>query len=358
MTGKPETSQPDRPSANFGFLCVHDEQLVRYGAEAERYVTSSSNTCLLKLRQFAELLARLAAANTGRYEGHAPFVNLVHRLYEDGFLPPRIAENFHCLRKAGNTANHRHDGGEDYQQSLTALKQARELGVWFHRTFGQNRGFKPERFALPLTPDEDTSVLHNEVKRARQHVLDEGRKRKSAEERAHWEARQRAVWERRAIEAEQQRIAIENRLQRLQAEAHAKPRADITRFRRIGGMVAQGADPNAANPSRQRQPRHGISGTVARRNYTVSEIRHLILNNDEALERSIMTLYKRKKFAAGEDFHLALRCYSTITEHEALSAELRVQARLMVVSRYATELAVAANRCHDYRDLERKGLYR
>ena len=42
---KPKVSSP-----NFGFLANHSEVLVRYGAQAERYVFEDPNTALIKLR--------------------------------------------------------------------------------------------------------------------------------------------------------------------------------------------------------------------------------------------------------------------------------------------------------------------
>ena len=40
---------------NFAQLQEHDEQLLRLGMLAERYFPDDPNTCLLKLRQFAEV---------------------------------------------------------------------------------------------------------------------------------------------------------------------------------------------------------------------------------------------------------------------------------------------------------------
>jgi hypothetical protein len=54
-------------SSNVGFLKNHDEQLVRLGQLAERYFPEDPNTCLLKLRQLAELLAQLTATRVGVY---------------------------------------------------------------------------------------------------------------------------------------------------------------------------------------------------------------------------------------------------------------------------------------------------
>jgi type I restriction enzyme R subunit len=62
-------------------------QLVRLGALAERYFQEDPNTCLIKLRQFSELLAQITAAKAGLFksdeEGQA---ELLRRLNLEGAL--------------------------------------------------------------------------------------------------------------------------------------------------------------------------------------------------------------------------------------------------------------------------------
>ncbi len=65
----------NRISANFDFLEKHDEQLVRLGALAERYFKEDPNTCLIKLRQFGEVLAQLTTAKAGLLQ-HFPIYYL------------------------------------------------------------------------------------------------------------------------------------------------------------------------------------------------------------------------------------------------------------------------------------------
>jgi type I restriction enzyme R subunit len=76
------------PPTNFACLREHDEQLVRLAMLAERYFAADPNTCLLKLRQFAELLARLLAARVGLLDspGEGQY-DLLRRLQDQGFLP-------------------------------------------------------------------------------------------------------------------------------------------------------------------------------------------------------------------------------------------------------------------------------
>jgi type I restriction enzyme, R subunit len=81
-------------TSNFGFLEGHDVRLATFGAQAERYFRDDPPTAIVKLRQFAELLAKLVAAH-------------------------------HVLRKFGNAAVHDAKGG--HADALASLKFARQL---------------------------------------------------------------------------------------------------------------------------------------------------------------------------------------------------------------------------------------
>ena len=217
-------------SANFGFLASHDAQLVRLGALAERYFRDDPNTCLIKLRQFGEFLAQLVAAKVGLFkdeqEGQA---ELLRRLKVERVTSRDVGELFHQLRIVGNKATHAHEG--NHTEALTALKVARELSVWFHRTFSPDRHFSSGPFVPPPDPADVTASLHEELERLRL-VLDETRSeaerallaaeenaqaRLGAEERARKEADERALWEQLAQEAEQERNKLIDQLAVLQA---------------------------------------------------------------------------------------------------------------------------------------------
>ena len=90
------------PQTNFSFLSQHDEQLVRLGRLAERYFPEDPNTCLLKLRQLAEVLAQLTATGVGIFlsadEGQ---YELINRLRNQGILTAEVAQLFGEVRRAG-----------------------------------------------------------------------------------------------------------------------------------------------------------------------------------------------------------------------------------------------------------------
>lgn len=223
-------------SANFAFLEAHDPQLVRLGALAERYFADDPNTCLIKLRQFGETLAQLVAAKTGLFrDAQEAQSDLLRRLKFDRVIPREVADLFHHLRTVGNKATHENDGKHD--DALTALKVGRELGVWFHRTFGTAKSFKPGPFVPPADPTAATKALSEELarlraevdghksaaERARSAAEEHQRARLSAEERASQAVEERAVWEQLASEAELAKAALVGQLQSIQAVAAKAP---------------------------------------------------------------------------------------------------------------------------------------
>jgi type I restriction enzyme R subunit len=92
-----------RISANFDFLGKRDAQLVRLGALAERYFKDDPNTCLIKLRQFGEVLAQLTAAKSGLFSSpEEQQTELLRRLRFERVLPEQPADFFHQIRLVGN----------------------------------------------------------------------------------------------------------------------------------------------------------------------------------------------------------------------------------------------------------------
>ena len=89
-------------SINFDFLTVHDAKLVELAARAEYYFQDDPATTIIKLRQFAELMAKLVAAQHAAYEGEREtFEAILRRLSFERIIPKAIADVFHALRKAG-----------------------------------------------------------------------------------------------------------------------------------------------------------------------------------------------------------------------------------------------------------------
>jgi type I restriction enzyme R subunit len=202
-------------SPNFGFLDGHDPLLVSLAALAERYFSDDPVTSLTKLRLFGETLAQHTAANVGltRLPGEQQ-LDLLQRLRNNRALTPEVHELFNVIRRTGNAAVHESKG--THRDALHCLKLARQLAIWFHRSFGKNKTFNPGPFIPPGDAASATKELQAELEKLRKALdeaklsadahraaaAEEARRRLDAEERAKKDKEDRAVWEQLAAEAE------------------------------------------------------------------------------------------------------------------------------------------------------------
>lgn len=241
---------PHAYSPNFDFLAHHDPRLAILGSQAEKYFADDPTTSLMKLRQFGEVLAKRAAANLGLpvvpFEDHA---DTIARLHAQGAFDVRTKLLFRDLRLTGNKATHEVEG--THAEALHQLKIARELGVWFQRSFGNHRKFDPGPFVPPPGPRDDEALTKQlaalqaeldkhkgDADELRAAIAEEARKRLTAEQIAQKEAEERALWETLASEQAdlrsrdvealaKQKADLENELAALAAKAAATPPATM-----------------------------------------------------------------------------------------------------------------------------------
>lgn len=227
-------------STNFDFLAKHDAQLVRLATLAERYFNEDPSTSLTKIRQFSELMAKLVAAHFGLLRSpEETQSDLLRRLKAEAGLQRQVLDVFHYLRKAGNSATHDFTG--THGEALTALKLARQLGIWFHKMITGNQAFSPGPFIPPADPAQATKALHDELvalrverdealsaaELARQQREIESKARETAEQRAKREADDRVILELLALEAENAAASVKAELAAMQAKSAAAPAAEI-----------------------------------------------------------------------------------------------------------------------------------
>lgn len=237
-------------SANFQFLRPHGDLLFRLAALAEHYFRTDPNTCIFKLRQFAELLAQDVAARSGLLA--SPEITqaaLLGELGRAGAAPRRALDLFHLLRRSGNEAAH--EGRDDFATALTGLKVARELAAWFVRSYGGDPTLAPGPFTPPPPPADPTAELRIELERLRaeaeasrsaeaatrveaERLADEHR---TAQERAAREAEERAVWQKLAEDAEAAAQAVRGELTAMQATAQAAPPMALASLREAAGAA-------------------------------------------------------------------------------------------------------------------------
>jgi type I restriction enzyme R subunit len=147
----------------------HGQQRLALGTQAEEHFSGDPTVTLFKLRQFAEVLAQRAAARVGLFlNGEEGLQQLIDRLWEGKAIGATQRSLFHDLRRVGNAAVH--EGKGDHAEALHQLRMARELGVWFQRSFGNNQKFDPGPFVPPPDPKKADAALHEDLRRLRDEV--------------------------------------------------------------------------------------------------------------------------------------------------------------------------------------------
>ena len=220
---------------NFAILQQHDEQLLRLGMLAEMYFANDPNTCLLKLRQLAELLAQMLAAQTGLYSSpEEKQYDLLRRLQDSGILPREIFQVFSEVRRAGNAASHALSG--DHRSALSALKLTWQLGLWFHRTF-KDPAYKSGPFIPPAPPADESAELRAELERLNNAVSEyQSAHRETTEQLEVTQSQlreakdERLFWEQMAAEIEQAKTSLEQRLVEQQNIAAAQPKGNFAKL--------------------------------------------------------------------------------------------------------------------------------
>ncbi|MGN1055347.1 MAG: type I restriction-modification system endonuclease, partial [Comamonas sp.] len=149
--------------SNFDFLKAHSQALASLGATAEKIFPHDPVSCVAKLRILAEALAKDIAHRTGVATQQQTQAELLRAIDQRIGLDPQVRHLFHVLRMRGNEAAHDIDAPIGYREALDTLKIAREVALWFHRTFGNDPHFKPGPFKLPDDPSQKLYALQKQI---------------------------------------------------------------------------------------------------------------------------------------------------------------------------------------------------
>jgi len=123
---------PDSMSSNFRHLLEIEPTLSRLGTLAEQFLPIDANTALVKLRQYAELLAEVLASRAGTFQPGESQKDRLDRLRNEGLLSDEVFQLFTSLRREGNKATHEFSGSDS--RARTLLRFAWQLGLWLRWT--------------------------------------------------------------------------------------------------------------------------------------------------------------------------------------------------------------------------------
>ncbi|MGB7416760.1 MAG: DEAD/DEAH box helicase family protein, partial [Thermosynechococcaceae cyanobacterium] len=110
----------------------------------------STSTCLIKLRQFGELLAQLTAAQSIAPTSAETQSLLLAQLKRERVITGLVKEHFYGLKDIGNDAVHERFG--THQSALHHLRNAHRLAIWFHQTYGDRTFIAPDFEPPPDSP--------------------------------------------------------------------------------------------------------------------------------------------------------------------------------------------------------------
>ena len=97
--------------SNFAFLNTHFPVLANFGALAEKYCYSDSNSCLIKLGMIGETIVNLMLTyDKIKIPAECKAVTKINILASQGLLTQDLVDILHALRKTRNKAAH--DGYE------------------------------------------------------------------------------------------------------------------------------------------------------------------------------------------------------------------------------------------------------
>ncbi|HEV7589422.1 MAG TPA: type I restriction-modification system endonuclease, partial [Longimicrobium sp.] len=224
------------PSLNFGFLADYDPLLVRLGGLAEVYADHDPNTAIIKLRQFGEVMLQQAAGRLGIGKRGAPpnQAELIRELALQGLLSREVADLFHVLRKAGNAAAHELSGTPG--EAVHLLKVARELAIWYRRTFDVRPDFRPGAFVHPRRVEDPAAALRGQLEQLRAEVDEQRRRAEEQGFAAEMEAelRRDAEYRARAV-ADERDVALQmaQEVEALLAQERVRFTAEVDRARAL-----------------------------------------------------------------------------------------------------------------------------
>ncbi|WP_323750376.1 type I restriction-modification system endonuclease [Marinobacter sp.] len=196
------------PSANFAFLAEHEPLFVELASAAERAFSSDPNTTLIKLRQLGEALAQHLAARSGvDFDEQTSQSDLLYRLNKELRLEPQVKELFHTLRIEGNKATH--EFRTRHKQAMDGLKLARELAIWFHRSFGKSgTNFKPGPFVPPADPSAQLRQLHADIEKLRHELQQTNMELDSSQQLSQLIEKEKAEYEALALAMDEESKAL------------------------------------------------------------------------------------------------------------------------------------------------------
>jgi len=260
-------SSQGHPS-NFSFLAEHDPLFVELAGSAERAFVSDPNTTLIKLRQLGEAMAQHMAALTGiEFDQTTSQADLLYKINRELKLEPMVREMFHILRVEGNRATHQFK--TQHKEAINGLVVARDLSIWFHRSFGKaGAQFKPGPFVPPTDPSEQLRQLQLEIAKLKIDLQSANIQLDSSQQLHELVAKEKAEYESLAIAMDEESRALAQQASQQEAEIARQKQEYEAKIKTLQAQLAE-QDASTQNANRQQ-----LSGK------TKAATQHIVLSEE------------------------------------------------------------------------------
>ncbi|EIT84149.1 type I restriction enzyme EcoKI subunit R [Fictibacillus macauensis ZFHKF-1] len=148
--------------SNFAFFRGKWDVLANLGETAEKNLYQDPHTTVMKLRLFAETVAKFVLASDNITEVYGTSqVNRINTMRREGLIEAELIDIFETLRLEGNIAMHE-AGYEKTEEAKSLLHLAFRLSVWFMEVYG-NWDFQAPTYQEPVEKEsQDTEKLQQE----------------------------------------------------------------------------------------------------------------------------------------------------------------------------------------------------
>lgn len=188
--------------SNFRFLDRDFPVLAQLGENAEAYLYTDSNSCLMKLGMIGETIVNLMFTyDRIPLPVDQTAVKRIDALSREGLLTKDLEDILHALRKARNRAVH--ENYESVSDGKALLEMAHSLCEWFMQTYG-DWNYQNQPFVMPSDTPEPVSSSRQSETAHEDELLKEAEKAAAAAP-----AIEREIRRRRAGMAASQRVKSE-----------------------------------------------------------------------------------------------------------------------------------------------------
>ena len=138
--------------SNFDFLKDHFPVLANFGALAEQYCYSDSNSCLMKLGMIGETIVNLIFTyDRIPLPSDNTAANRIDLLFREGMITRDLVDVLHVLRMKRNKASH--ENYSSVADGKILLQMAYSLCEWFMQTYG-DWSYQNQPFVMPSDTPE------------------------------------------------------------------------------------------------------------------------------------------------------------------------------------------------------------